>query len=162
MISNTQLFRARRGAGLFFREEEDILAKLSRFGVSMEQEFLSRFDGYMRRKGYKNRSEAIRDLIRSVFVAQEWQENEKVAGALLVVYDHHRRDLVENLLGIQHDAQEYVVSTQHIHLDHHNCLEIIVVRGRARRIQDLYDRIQALKGIKHASLSMATTGRKIL
>jgi len=138
------------------------LSKLSRFGVSMEEEFLSRFDGYMRRKGYKNRSEAIRDLIRGVFVAQEWQENEKVAGALLVVYDHHRRDLVENLLTIQHDAQEYVVSTQHIHLDHHNCLEIIVVRGRARRIQELYDRIQALKGIKHTSLSMATTGSRIL
>ncbi len=138
------------------------MSKLSRFGVSMEEEFLSRFDAHMRRKGYKNRSEAIRDLIRGVFVAQEWQANERVAGALLVVYDHHRRDLVENLLGIQHDAQEHIVSTQHIHLDHHNCLEIIVVRGRARRIQDLYDRIQALKGIKHTSLSMATTGSKIL
>lgn len=137
------------------------MSKLSRFGVSMEEELLSRFDGYMRRKGYKNRSEAIRDLIRGVFVAQEWQENEKVAGSLLVVYDHHRRDLVETLLGIQHGVQEQIISTQHIHLDHHNCLEIIVVRGRARRIQNLYDRIRALKGIKHASLSMATTGTKI-
>jgi len=128
----------------------------------MERELLSRFDAWMRRKAYKNRSEAIRGLIRDVFVAQEWRENEKVAGSLLVVYDHHRRDLVDTLLNIQHDAQGQIVSTQHIHLDHYNCLEIVVVRGRARRIQDLYDRIRALKGVKHASLSMATMGRRIL
>ena len=138
------------------------MPKLSRFGVSMEKELLGRFDDMMRRKGYKNRSEAIRDSIRGVFVAQEWQKNEEVAGSLSIVYDHHRRDLVDRLLDIQHQVQGRIISTQHVHLDHHNCLEIIIVRGRARQIQELYDRIQSLKGIKHAALSMATTGRKII
>lgn len=137
------------------------MEKLSRFGVSMENELLGLFDAYIKEKNYKNRSEAIRDLIRHSFVKEEWRNNERVAGALLLVYDHHMRELVDKLLDIQHDFQALIVSVQHIHLDHSHCLEIIVVKGRAGDIRKLHDRLQALKGVKHAALSMTTTGKKI-
>ncbi len=135
---------------------------LTRFGVSMEDELLKLFDQYIQQEGYKNRSEALRDLIRQCFVKDEWQKNAVVAGVILLVYNHHKRELVDKLLDMAHDFQSLIICTQHVHLDHDNCLETIVVKGKARSIQELHDRIKACKGVKHVALSMTTTGEKIV
>jgi len=132
---------------------------LYRFGVSLDKSLISRFDRLLRRRRYSNRSEAIRDLIRASLVAQEWADGGRVAGAITLAYDHHRRELITRLVDIQHDYASLIVSTQHVHLDHHNCLEIIAVRGRARQAQELTDRLRAERGVKHVTLSMTTTGR---
>ena len=137
------------------------MSKASRFGVSMEDGLLAQFDEDIEMKGYKNRSEALRDLIRHSFVKEEWRKNESVAGAILLVYDHHRRELVDKLLDIQHNFQSLIISTQHIHLDHHLCFEIVVVKGRALMIKKLHDQLQASKGVKHVALSMTTTAKRL-
>lgn len=135
---------------------------LTRFGVSMEAELLKLFDAYIQREGYKNRSEALRDLIRQCFVQNEWEKNATVAGVILLVYNHHKRDLVDKLLDMAHDFQKIIICTQHVHLDHDNCLETIVIKGKANSIQELHDRMKACKGVKHVALSMTTTGEKIV
>jgi CopG family nickel-responsive transcriptional regulator len=134
---------------------------LYRFGVSLDRRLIEQFDRLLRRRKYSNRSEAIRDLIRASLVAQEWADGSSVAGAITLTYDHHRRDLITRLVDIQHDYAGLIVSTQHIHLDHHNCLEIVAVRGRAREAQGLADRLRAERGVKHVTLSMTTTGRRL-
>lgn len=135
--------------------------KIIRFGVSMEEKLLRSFDDYIKRKKYPNRSEAIRDLIRGILVKMEWRSNEPVAGVISMVYDHHKRELVNTLMRIQHRWGEYIISTQHIHLDHGNCLEIVAAKGSAAQLTKLYDEIKAVKGVKHASFSPTTLGKKI-
>jgi len=138
------------------------MTELVRFGVSLEKELLERFDSLIKTKNYNNRSEAIRDLIRHELVAREWQEGHDVAGAITLVYDHHQRELLGRMTDIQHDFQSIIISTQHIHLDHDNCLEIVAVRGTAAAVQKLADILKAIKGVRHGTLSMASTGRNIL
>ena len=138
------------------------MPKLVRFGVSLEENLLDKFDKYLQIKNYPNRSEAIRDLIREGLVKKEWLEGKEVAGAITVVYDHHRRELVNKLTAIQHDFHDLVVSSQHIHLDHHNCLEMIAVKGNPKQIQQLASKLRSAKGVKHGSLSMATTGKELI
>lgn len=134
----------------------------ARFGVSMEKELLDKFDSFIKNKDYRNRSEAIRDLIRKIFVEEEWDsQDKKVAGAIIIVYDHHRRDLLDNLVSTQHDFQETIISSQHIHLDHHNCMEVIVVKGLISKLFELEAKLKALKGVKHASLAKSTLGAGI-
>ncbi len=134
----------------------------ARFGVSMEKELLDKFDSFIKSKDYRNRSEAIRDLIRKIFVEEEWDsQDKKVAGAIIIVYDHHRRDLLDNLVSTQHDFQETIISSQHIHLDHHNCMEVIVVKGLISKLFELEAKLKALKGVKHASLAKSTLGAGI-
>ena len=135
------------------------MGKVIRFGVSMEDKFLKVFDKFIEKEGYKNRSEAIRDIIRKEFVDEEWDKGSTVAGGIMIVYDHHRRELVQKIMDIQHDSHDVIISTQHVHMDHHNCLEIIVVKGRADAIRKIYNLLKSLKGVKYASLSRATTGR---
>jgi CopG family nickel-responsive transcriptional regulator len=137
------------------------MSSLYRFGVSLEKNLIDAFDRHIERKKYRNRSEAIRDLIRGELVRQEWSAGTEVAGAITLAYDHHHRELVTVLMEIQHDFGSTIISTQHVHLDHHNCLEIVAVRGRAQRVQELASRLKAQKGVKHVSLSMSTTGKKI-
>ncbi|GAI11673.1 unnamed protein product, partial [marine sediment metagenome] len=104
---------------------------LKRFGVSIEESLLKKFDDFIEKHSYGNRSEAIRDLIRKELVDEEWvKSDKKVAGAIVMVYDHHRRELMGNLVNIQHDYQKNIISSQHIHLDHDLCLEVIIVRGK--------------------------------
>lgn len=134
---------------------------LYRFGVSLDKGLIEQFDRLIRRRRYSNRSEAIRDLIRESLVAQEWAEGGRVAGAITLAYDHHQRELIARLMDIQHDYAGLIVSTQHVHLDHHNCLEIVAVRGRARQAQQLADRLRAERGVKHVTLAMTTTGRRL-
>jgi len=133
-----------------------------RFGVAMEKGLLEKFDRLILNRGYANRSEAIRDLVREDLVKKQWQGNKEIAGAITMIYEHHKRELVEKLLDIQHEFGEVIISNQHIHLDHHNCLEIIALKGRPQRAEKLVDTLRAAKGVKHATLSMSTTGRDII
>ncbi|HNS54210.1 MAG TPA: nickel-responsive transcriptional regulator NikR [Syntrophales bacterium] len=131
-----------------------------RFGVSLDKALLDRFDRLIRGKKYTNRSEALRDLIRKELVEVEWEEDREVAGAITYVYDRHRRELLNRLTDLQHDHQPIIISTQHVHLDHDRCLEIVAVRGRARAIRRLADALKAVKGVRHGTLSMTGTGRE--
>ena len=137
------------------------MAQLVRFGVSLDKELLDKFDERIRNKNYTNRSEAIRDLIREDLVKQEWQEGKEIAGTVTMIYDHHKRELVTKLMDIQHDFGEIIISTQHIHLDHHNCLEIIAVKGKPQQARELTDKLKAVKWVKHVTLSLSTTGKDI-
>jgi CopG family nickel-responsive transcriptional regulator len=137
------------------------MSELVRFGVSLEKSLLDRFDLLIREKQYTNRSEALRDMIRRELVQREWQRGSDVAGAITLVYDHHKRDVMSKVTDTQHMFQEAIISTQHIHLDHHNCLEIVAARGKAEEVQKLADALRSIKGVRHATLSMSSTGREI-
>ncbi|MFZ7943874.1 nickel-responsive transcriptional regulator NikR [Neobacillus sp. 19] len=129
---------------------------LSRFGVSMEESLLESFDQLIEEKGYKTRSEAVRDLVREKLVKDKWEQNDlQVAGCLLIFYDHHQRHLMGELTAIQHDYHDAILATTHFHLDHHNCLEMIVVRGNAQSIRTLRDKLLSLKGVKYGNLSVS-------
>jgi len=137
------------------------MPQVVRFGISLENDLLSKFDQRRKVKKYSNRSEAIRDLIREDLVKAEWQENKEIAGAITLIYDHHKRELVNKLMDIQHDFGNIIISSQHIHLDHNNCLEIIAVQGAPKEAQKLADSLKSVKGVKHGTLSMSTTGKDI-
>jgi len=140
------------------RGTEEPMADLVRFGVSLERKLLDQFDDLIREKNYTNRSEALRDLIRQELVLKAWGENRNVAGAITYVYDHHQRELLNRILDIQHDFQNLIISSQHVHLDHDNCLEIVAVRGKASEIRHLANKLRAVKGVRHGTLSMSGTG----
>ena len=135
------------------------MTDLIRFGISLEKDLSKKFDKRIQRKGYTNRSEAIRDLIRQDLVDQAWKEGAEVAGAVTLIYDHHKRELMNKITDIQHDFQKVIISAQHIHLDHDNCLEIVAVKGVPKEVLKLVDLLKAVKGVKHGTLSMSATGR---
>lgn len=137
------------------------MSELFRFGISLGKGLLDKFDRLIKDKSYSNRSEAFRDLIRQELVKKEWQEGKEVAGAITLIYDHHKRELLNKITDIQHDFQKIIISTQHIHLDHDNCLEIIAVIGNPKEVQKLADNLKSIKGVKHGTLSMSTTGKAI-
>ena len=114
-------------------------------------------DEMVTRKQFPNRSQAIRWLINKNTVAEQWEQNKDVAGAIVLVYNHHRRDLQNRSTGVQHDYHHLVLSVQHVHLDHHNCLETIAVKGKSNELREFADRLIALKGIKHGELVMSRT-----
>ena len=134
------------------------MSELIRFGVSLEKGLLERFDDLIHRRKYTNRSEALRDMIRQELLKQEWKEGGEVAGAITFIYDHHTRELLNKITDIQHDSQDVIISTQHVHLDHHNCLEIVAVKGRVKKVLKLADSLKAIKGVRHCALSMTGTG----
>ena len=138
------------------------MSEVVRFGVSLEKELLDKFDRLIKEKKYSNRSEAIRDLIRENLVKREWVEGKEVAGAITLVFDHHKRDLVNILTDIQHDFYQIIISSQHIHLDHSNCLEIIVVRGKPTEVRELANKLRSNRGVKYGALSIATTGKELV
>ena len=137
------------------------MSKLTRFGVSLEKDLLRKFDRLIKQKNYPNRSEAFRDMIREELVKKQWQEGKEIAGAITLVYDHHRRDLLNKIIDVQHDFQKVIVSAQHIHLDHDNCLEIIAVKGKPGEVHELANTLRAIKGVKHGTLSMSSAGKEI-
>jgi len=139
----------------------DLMSGLVRFGVSLGKPLLDRFDDLIRAKQYTNRSEALRDMIRKELVQQEWKSGSDVVGTITLIYDHHKRDVLIRVMDMQHDFQEAIISTQHIHLDHHNCLEIVAARGKAEEVQKLADALRSIKGVRHATLSMSSTGKEI-
>jgi len=137
------------------------MPKVFRFGVSLDKDLLDKFDRLIREKNYTNRSEAFRDLIREDLVKAEWKKNKEIVGAIILIYNHHKRELVNKLMDIQHDFGGIIISSQHIHLDHNNCLEIIAVKGVAKEAQKLADSLKSVKGVKHGTLSLSTTGKDI-
>ncbi|MFH0977405.1 MAG: nickel-responsive transcriptional regulator NikR [Spirochaetota bacterium] len=134
---------------------------LKRFSISLEENLLEKFDKYIQKRKYTNRSEAIRDLIRDVFVKEEWETDKEVFGVISFIYDHHQPKIQEKITELQHDFYEHIVSSTHVHVDHHNCLEVVIVSGRAKNIRSLYEMIRALRGIKNASLTMSSTGSSL-
>lgn len=139
------------------------MSGLERFSITIPKELSAAFDKHNRRKGYENRSEAIRDLIRDALVKEEWSDpNAHVAATLTIVYDHHTRTLTDRITQVQHDHGDLIVSALHVHLDHHNCLEVIVLRGCAKGVQSLADKLGAIKGIKHSQVILATEGKEIV
>ena len=137
------------------------MSDLFRFGISIDKTLLDKFDRLIRGKKYTNRSEAFRDLIREELVKKEWTEGKDVAGAITFIYGHHQRDLLNKIVDIQHRFQSIIISAQHIHLDHENCLEVVAVKGSSRDVQKLADRLKSVKGVRHGTLSMSSTGKEI-
>jgi CopG family nickel-responsive transcriptional regulator len=137
------------------------MSELFRFGISIEKDLIDKFDKHISKENYSNRSEAFRDLIREKLIKTEWKSGDIVAGAITLVYDHHKRDLLNVLTDIQHDYHNLIISGQHIHLDHNNCLEIIVMKGKPGEINQLANKLKSAKGVKFGQLSMATTGKEI-
>jgi CopG family nickel-responsive transcriptional regulator len=129
--------------------------------MSLESGLLEQFDAFLQAEGYPTRSEAIKALMRHRLSEQSWAKDEQVAGSITLVYDHHRPGIVKKLMDIQHHYGSTVVSTQHVHLDHHHCLEMIVVRGKASRIRELVSMLKSTKGVKHNSLVMTAVGDKL-
>ena len=129
------------------------MEKITRFGVSIEPDLLKKFDKMIKKEGYTNRSEAIRDIIRKNLITKKIEDpNARTIGTLTMVYDHHLGNLTSRLLALQHDHHSEILTTTHIHIDHHNCLEVLVLKGKNEKIQKLADNIRALKGIKHGEL----------
>ena len=137
------------------------MTELVRFGVSLPKELLKRFDSLINTRSYTNRSEAFRDLIRQELIKKEWVEGKEIAGAITLIYDHHKRELLNKITDVQHNFQKVIISTQHIHLDHNNCLEIVAIKGNPKEAERLTDNLKSIKGVKHATLSMSSTGRNI-
>jgi CopG family nickel-responsive transcriptional regulator len=131
---------------------------ITRFGISLDGGLLKKFDKHIERKSYANRSEAIRDLIRNTLVQEHWDEgNKKVVGTITLVYSHDTRELADTLNDLQHSFHAAIVSTMHIHLDGHNCLEVLVVRGKGSDIKKIADKLIGTRGVKHGTLSVTTT-----
>ncbi|PLX92095.1 MAG: nickel-responsive transcriptional regulator NikR [Desulfuromonas sp.] len=138
------------------------MADLLRFGISIDERLLYQFDALIRDKGYVNRSEAIRDLIRASLVEeQSSHDEEETVGTVTLVYDHHTRDLSDKLTEHQHSHHDAIVSALHVHLDAHHCLEVVVVRGTGKTVRRLADELIGTKGVKHGKLVTTTTGKNL-
>lgn len=136
------------------------MAETVRFGISIDGQLLSNFDDLIEAKGYDNRSEAIRDLIRNSLVEEQWHgKDEETVGTVTLVYDHHTRELADKLTEHQHSHHKAIISALHIHLDAHHCLEVVVLKGKNREIKRLADELISTKGIKHGKLVTTTTGK---
>ncbi len=131
---------------------------LKRFSVSLEEELLAQFDDYITRHGYSNRSEAVRDLIRGKLIGEEWEQDSEVVGVVTLVYDHHQAKLQERITEAQHDFYHLITSSTHVHMDHHNCLEVTIVKGQASKVRALAETMIALRGVKSGNLTMSSTG----
>ena len=128
---------------------------VSRFGVSLEEDTLKMLDSFVKENHYPNRSQAIRKLIEKNLVEKKWKDNSVVAGAIILLYDHHKRDVSKKLNDIQHDFHEWILATQHFHLNHDSCLEIIAVKGPADILTELSDKLIGIKGVQHGDIVMS-------
>ena len=137
------------------------MAQLSRTGVSLEEDLLKQFDRHITKRGYQNRSEAIRDLIREALLAEIVDSNKPAVGTLTLVYDHHVPGLSEKLTSTQHGAGTMVLAATHVHLDHHYCLEVTIMKGRSKDIQTIADRIRALRGVELGKLVLTNSGKEL-
>ena len=137
------------------------MSDLERFGISLPKDLLGKFDKVINKKGYQNRSEAIRDLMRENLVKEAIEADREVVGTVTIVYDHHVRDLSDKLTHTQHDHHKNILSTTHIHLDHDNCLEVLVVKGKSEKVKGLGEKLISTKGVKHGKLVITATGKEI-
>jgi CopG family transcriptional regulator, nickel-responsive regulator len=134
---------------------------LHRFSISMRRDLLAELDEMATARGYANRSQAIADMTRSQLIEHRSQQGRRViAGTITLVYDHHKRNIQSLLTTIQHDHGNQIIATMHAHLDHHNCLEVLVVKGQASQVKSLADRLISCKGVKHGRLTVTTTGEE--
>ena len=134
-----------------------------RFGVSIPDELLVKLDKLAKKKGYNNRSEVLRDLVRDRFVDEEWASGSaEVVGTVTLAYNHHSHDLSDKLADLQHSHFKNIISTTHIHLDAHNCLEVLVVKGKSQKVKEIADQLIATKGVKHGKLVMTSTGKDLI
>jgi CopG family transcriptional regulator, nickel-responsive regulator len=134
------------------------MSDLERVSLAIEADLLGRFDALIERSGHGNRSEAVRDLIRNRLIEEDWQREAsgEVVATVTLVYDHHRRELADRLLEVGHDHHGAVIATLHIHLDHHNCLEIIALRGKAKQLRKIADHLIGMKGVKHGKVVVSS------
>lgn len=138
------------------------MSGVTRFGVSLDEALLAQFDRVIARKGYTNRSEAIRDLIRQSLVREQWElGTDEVVGTLTLVYNHDVRDLSDKLTDLQHAHYKAIVSAMHVHLDAHHCLEVLVLRGKAKELKSIADRLIGTRGVKHGTFSATSEGRAL-
>jgi CopG family nickel-responsive transcriptional regulator len=138
------------------------MGDLCRIGVAINCDLLEKFDKLIAGRGYTNRSEAFRDLIRHELVGEVWESSEtEVYGTVTIVYNHHVRQLTERLTELQHRYSSEVMSSLHVHLDHDNCLEVILVRGKASDVQELSNSLIAMKGIKHGRFTATTSAEHL-
>ncbi|NLH98435.1 MAG: nickel-responsive transcriptional regulator NikR [Chthonomonadales bacterium] len=132
---------------------------LVRFTVSLPARLSAAFDQYLSRRDYPSRSEAVRDLIRDALIEEQWASSvAEVAGTVTIVYDHHRRELTDRLTRLQHDYHDVVLSTTHVHLDHDNCLEVIILRGPVERVRAIGNRLMSIRGVKHGKMTCTSSG----
>jgi CopG family nickel-responsive transcriptional regulator len=131
---------------------------LVRFGVAMDEPLLTRFDKHIHQRGYANRSEAIRDLVRADLAQAGWEHGDRTVATITIVYDHHVRELTQRLNSIQHDYGAHVVSTLHVHLSHHKCLEVIVARGKANVLKKMADELTRTRGVLVGNITAAPEG----
>jgi CopG family nickel-responsive transcriptional regulator len=135
---------------------------LSRIGIALDSDLLKRFDRSIRHRGYTNRSEAFRDLIRDRLVTEQTAAPEStVVGTVTLIYDHHAHGITEKLTEAQHAHHELVVSTSHAHLDHDSCLEVLIVHGKSAQVAQFADRLIGLKGVQHGRLVMTIPAHAI-
>jgi CopG family nickel-responsive transcriptional regulator len=137
---------------------------IERIGISLEKDLLERFDQVIEARGYATRSEAVRDLIRDALVQRQWSEargSEEQVAVVTLVYDHDSSSLAQKLAHLQHENHKAVVSALHVHMDAHNCLEVLVLRGRAREVLRMGEGLVATKGVKHGKVVPATTGQAL-
>lgn len=140
------------------------MSNLIRFGVSIEDELLESFDGLSAERGYGNRSEAVRDLMRDALVQARIKaapDKTEVIASLTLVYDHHARELADRMAAIQHDHHNLVISVLHVHISHDDCMEVIAMQGKASEVRQLADALLSLKGVKHGKLFTTLPGQKI-
>ena len=140
------------------------MAETVRFGVSIDERLLGKFDLLISDKGYSNRSEAVRDLIRNTLVEDKWDhgDEEEMVGTVSLVFNHHTRELSDKLTEHQHSHHQNIISALHVHLDAHHCLEVVVIKGKAREIRRLADELIGTKGVKHGRLMTTSAGHDIL
>lgn len=129
---------------------------LKRFGVSLDEKSMQRLDNLVIKERFPNRSQAIKFLVNNQEVKRNWNDNQIVTGSIVLVYDHHKREIQKQLTQIQHDYHCLILASQHVHLDHHNCLETIAVKGEATKLTKLSDKLKAVKGIKHGGILMSS------
>lgn len=134
---------------------------MQRFSISLDKGLLKSFDDYIENRNYSNRSEAVRDLIRQSLIKEEWDKDKIVMGVITVVYDHHQPRLQEKVTAIQHDTACHIISATHVHMDHHNCLEVIIVKDLAESVGNLSSSLSTIRGIRDCQLIMTSTGREI-
>ncbi len=137
------------------------MSELVRLSLSIEKPLFDRLEQLVRKAGYTNRSEFVRDLIRDRLVQCEWDKDQQVLGTITLVYDHHARRLSERLIELQHHRHDEILVTTHVHLSHDLCAEIIVVRAKASHVRELADLLGKQKGVFHAELSMSSTGKSL-
>jgi len=137
------------------------VGEVTRLSFSLEQPLLDRLEALRREAGYANRSEFLRDLIRARLVDRAWELNQEAVGTITLVYDHHARGLNARLTALQHDHHHVILATTHVHLDHHHCVEVILLRGRAAHIRAIADGLRRHKGVLHGELSMSSTGKEL-